>query len=139
MDKAGTSSLASPAWLLRGISAIPGQLRLSRSVLTFTAHGSGTAWAWQLRKLERSTGRPGLAQALESDERWVVFSEALDAIRVSSPWYYFAGGIVVRIGPHDYRISFGKPARSSGDDDGLDAVSDMRRLGKQWMLALGVA
>ncbi len=131
--------MSSPAWMLRGISAIPGALELRGSVLSFVAHDTGTAWDWQLRKLERQAGRAGIMDALKDDRPAVLFREARTDIRVRCPWYYFSGGIVVQIGRQTYRLSFGRPARSSGsEEDELQSVSHMRRVGKQWLRALGV-
>lgn len=46
----------SPTWLLRGIGALPGRLHLADGMLTCTVTDSGSAWDWQLRKLDALTG-----------------------------------------------------------------------------------
>ena len=128
--------MSSEAWLLRGISSIPGELRLSGSILSFTAHDTGTAWDWQLRKLERGAGSTGFMEALKRGGRAVLFSESLADLRVRSPWYYFSGGVVLEIRRQKYRLSFGQPARSSADDNELQTIGTTRRAGKQWLRAL---
>ena len=130
------NSLSSPAWLLRGISSIPGELRLSGSRISFIAHDTGSAWDWQLRKLERVAGNPGFAQSLKDGRTVALFNESLTDVQVQSPWYYFSGGLVLQIRGESYRLSFGKPARSSDDDDELATVSSMRQAGKKWLHAL---
>lgn len=128
--------LSSPAWLLRGISSIPGELRLCDSRISFIAHGMGSAWDWQLEKLERVAGSPGFAKSLEDGSTASLFNESLTDIHVRSPWYYFSGGLVLQIRGVSYRLSFGKPASSSNDDDELGTVSTMRQAGKMWLRAL---
>ena len=128
--------MSSEAWLLRGISSIPGELRLSGSTLSFTAHDTGTAWDWQLRKLERGAGSTGFMEALKRGERFVLFKESLADVRVRSPWYYFSGGVVLEIRRQKYRMSFGQPARSSAEDNELQTIGAMRRAGKRWLRAL---
>ena len=130
------NALSSPAWLLRGISSIPGELRLSGSRISFIAHGVGSAWDWQLRKLERLAGNPGFAKSLKDGSTALLFNESLTDIHVRSPWYYFSGGLVLQIRGEPYRLSFGKPASSSNDDDELATLSTMRQAGKKWLHAL---
>ena len=130
------NALSSPAWLLRGISSIPGELRLSDSRISFIAHDAGSAWDWQLRELERVAGNPGFARSLKDGSTVALFNESLADIQVRSPWYYFSGGLVLQIRGESYRLSFGKPARASNDDDELATVSTMRQAGKRWLHAL---
>ena len=54
MDK--PKLIRTEAWLLRGISSLPGMLELADGNLSFTAFGSGNFWGFQLRKLEQETG-----------------------------------------------------------------------------------
>ncbi len=132
----GRKDLSSPAWLLRGISSIPGELRLCDSRISFIAHERGSAWDWQLRRLERDAGSLGFEKSLKDGSTASLFNESLKDIHVRSPWYYFSGGLVLQIRGVSYRISFGKPASSSNDDDELGTVSTMRQAGKQWLRAL---
>ena len=85
-------SLRTEAWLLRGISSIPGELLLRDGVLSFSATDTGSAWPWQLRKLERSLGVPGFAGALEKAHRRTLFRWPVRSMRFWVPWYYVGGG-----------------------------------------------
>lgn len=134
------TQLDTDAWLLRGISSIPGELRLAAGVLSFTCTGAGSAWPSQLRKLGRAVHQPQLAAALESQTRLELFRWPVDGIVATVPWYYFGGGIVLRHQGITLRFSFGRPA-SSGDGISdasaeFHEVGVMRRRGKIWMDAL---
>ena len=140
--------MVSQAWLLRGISSIPGELELSRGRLSFTAMGIGTAWGWQLRKLERVTGKSGLANRIDSGKDALVFDAPLADIKITFPWYYFSGGLVVQMNQHRYKLSLGRPSNTRfptrGDVAGsvrrageeLEELGSMRRAGKAWQQAL---
>ena len=129
-------AIRSPAWLLCGISSVPGELRLSGSLLSFTAHGTGTAWDWQLKKLERRSGVSGLFNILNEGGHAVVFSEHVTDIQARSPWYYFSGGLVLQIRRQAYKLSFGQPARSLGSDNEAGTITIMRHVGRQWLRTL---
>ena len=133
---ANTYVLCSPAWLLRGISSISGELRLSDSSISFIAQEPGTAWDWQLRKLERVAGRPGFTATLKAGSAVALFNEPLTEIRVRSPWYYFSGGLLLQIRGQSYRVSFGEPVGSFSDGSEWRAASTMRYVGKRWLKAL---
>ena len=135
---AGTTprNLRTAAWLLRGISAIPGELHLSGSRLTFTATGTGSAWDWQLRRLEHGSGISGFAGLLKETGRSALFSETLLALTASCPWYFFSGGLVIEIRDQTYKISFGRPVDLAGGGDDLSTFYAMRKIGKQWIRAL---
>ena len=128
--------IRSPAWLLCGISSVPGELKLTGALISFTAHGTGTAWDWQLKKLERRSGVSELFSMLSNGGHVVVFSEPVTGIRVRSPWYYFSGGLVLKIRQQTYSLSFGQPAGSLGSDDEVRAISVMRHVGRQWLRLL---
>jgi hypothetical protein len=96
--------------MLRGISSIPGELVLKSEQLSFIAHNTGSAWPWQLRKLEREVASPGIAKAIDAGEKSVVFVWPVDEIRAWCPWYYFGGGIKVAKAQIVLRFSFGRPA-----------------------------
>ena len=66
----------------------------------------------------------------------VLFDEQLTEISFRSPWYYFSGGVVLKIRGQHYRVSFGRPADPSSSDIDLQTVSTMRHVGKQWLRAL---
>ena len=129
-------SIRSPAWLLCGISSVPGELKLSGPLLSFTAHGTGTAWGWQLKKLERRSGVSEFLNILNRGGYSVLFSEPVTGIRARCPWYYFSGGLVLQIREQTYKFSFGQPARSLGSGNEVSSISVMRHVGRQWLRTL---
>ncbi len=139
IDKRSTSrsrAICSPAWLLCGISSVPGELKLGGSVLSFTAHGTGSAWDWQLKKLERRSGASEFMNILKDGGHAVLFREPVIGIRSRSPWYYFSGGLVLQIRQQTYKVSFGQPASSSISQNEVQTIRTMRRVGRQWIRAL---
>ncbi len=129
-------SFSSAAWLLRGISSVPGELRLRSAQLSFVAQERGSAWDWQLRKLERDACTANFADTLQSGDHATLFNEPLAQVSIRFPWYYFSGGLVVTTRRQVYRLSFGQLASSSMTSDELETVSTMRRVGKHWMRLL---
>ena len=136
-------TLRTDAWLLRGISSIPGELRLAGGTLSFTCTGSGSAWPFQLRTLGRLLQQPLLADTLEAHKPFVLFRWPAHRVVATQPWYYFGGGIVLRHEGIMLRFSFGRPASSSEGLAGATAeaheVLTMRRRGALWMNALAEA
>lgn len=135
-----STHLHTPAWLLRGISSIPGTLRLAAGRLSFTASGSGNLWGHQLRRLERDVGRKGLAKRLSDEEYAVVFDVPLAHVQqVRFPWYYFSGGLKLTLNGVVYRFGFDRPSNTRLSSEGgnlLGEVSQARRHGKAWQTAL---
>jgi len=140
-----TNKLRSQAWLLRGISAIPGELGLSGDALSFTVHGAGSAWDWQLRKLERHARTTRFASLVRSGSHALLFDAGLREIDITFPWYYFSGGLVVKTSDDTYKLSFGRPANSPRAGVHRDSshalaelgeVASMRKIGKLWREAL---
>ena len=150
IDSTTTTTLRSEAWLLRGISSMPGELILDGGVLRFVADGTGSAWPWQLRKLERELGTPGLAEAIDPGGGSVLFRWPLDAVQAWIPFHYFGGGIRLRHGCIVLSFSFGKPAnmdlRVDSDPAAEDVVDEVRQQlvtvrrmrdhGRRWLAAL---
>lgn len=128
-----SQAFASAAWLLRGISSVPGQLVLDSGFLSFSTNCPGSAWPWQLRKLERQLGTEGVAQALLAGEQCSVFRWQMGSFAWRSPWYVFGGGINLTRNGQKLRIGFGD--QTSGVND----VNAMRKLGQAWLEALGQA
>lgn len=128
------------AWLLRGISSIPGTLALVDDRLRFTASGHGSAWPFQLRTLERHAARPGLARRLDAGKTALVFDVPLGEVRdVAFPWYYFSGGVKMTVHGARYRFSFIRPNGSlapGGADYAESEMSRARRNGRAWQAAL---
>ena len=122
--------------MLRGISSIPGALKLSGGRLSFTAFGAGNCWRRQLRKLERETGRVGLAELLGDDQNAVVFDIPLAEVQdVHFPWFYFSGGVKFTVDGVRYRFGFDRPANTKLSAEGADlvgAISKARRSGRAW-------
>lgn len=138
-----TSELRTPAWLLRGISSLPGELRLRSATLSFVAHGSGSAWPGQLRTLASLLGTEPLGAALDAGRFVELFSWPVADITVSQPWYYVGGGIKVRREGIVLRISFGRQVGARGGPDravaDLGEVATMRARGRLWASALAEA
>jgi hypothetical protein len=102
--------LTSEAWILRGLSSIPGELMLRGGRLSFTAWGTGSAWPWQLRKLGAEVGSSRFSARIESGDRAQLFDWPLEDTRWWFPWHYFGGGMKIRRGDAQLRLSFGMPA-----------------------------
>jgi hypothetical protein len=132
--------LRTEAWLLRGISALPGELRLNSGKLSFIISGTGSAWPFQLRKLGALLNQPALAKAVEEGRSFQLFEWDAHQVQVSTPWYYFGGGIKLKHYATRLRFSFGRPASNSrglaGAAAELKEVGVMRSRGKLWAKAL---
>ncbi|MGB3544071.1 hypothetical protein [Rubrivirga sp.] len=105
-----SQSFESPAWQMIGATQTkPGYLTLHDGVLTFEVEGE-KVFGVHLHQVED-----------------VVF-----------PWYYFSGGVKLRVKKNDYRISFTKPNGAMDPDDrsaGLESVKSIgsgRKAGKAW-------
>jgi len=134
------TTLRTEAWLLRGISSIPGELSLKAGTLSFKANGTGSAWPWQLRKLAVLLGKPELAESIDAGMPGVLFEWPVAEVRIATPWYYFGGGIKLRNQGVALRLSFGRPAANShtlGDAAvELNEVTAMRTRGNLWVQAI---
>lgn len=135
-----TPDLCTPAWLLRGISSIPGELRLSSQTVSFIASGSGSAWPGQLRTLASLLGRHPFGDALDEGGSVELFAWPVREVAVAQPWYYFGGGLRLRHRGVGLRIGFGRPAggaRSPGQAlADFREVAAVRARGKLWAAAL---
>ena len=143
-------TLSTEAWLLLGISSVPGNLMLSGGAIAFTATGTGSAWPWQLRSLGREMGESRLARVLDSGGRVVVFRWPIQELSFWVPWYYFGGGMKIRRGRQVLKLSFGRPVGTGGltsdPSEGLrqaaanfKEVGLMRSTGALWVSALSAA
>lgn len=132
--------LRTDAWLLRGISSIPGELVLQGGSIAFISRSGGSAWPWQLAKLERLLGVAGFAKAVEAGNRFQLFQWPVAEVAVVVPWYYFGGGMKLGRNGQRLRFSFGAPANARRDlasaVDDLRAVGSMRSRGKLWATAI---
>ena len=106
-----TRTLRSPAWLLSGLTrSVAGKLLLTGKRIVFEA----------------------------SDGRRLLDAALADVSEVKFPWYYFGGGMKLRIGTDNYRISFARPANLP-EDFSENAVGDIRSSrdsGAAWKSAL---
>lgn len=137
-------SLRTNAWLLRGLSSLPGTLMLQGAHVSFEATGTGSAWPRQLRALERELSVPGLADALAGGKSCRLFRWPTSTVRVWVPWYYFGGGIKIAHESSVLRISFGRPVDLGGRNIGAVAdqwreIQRMRAQGREWVSALRFA
>jgi hypothetical protein len=104
--------MRSPAWLLSGLTgSVAGELELTQGRFIF----------------ETRDGRRMLDAALG------------ELSAVTFPWYYFGGGMKVRIGTDTYRLSFARPANlpdHSGEGADAGDARSGRRAGAAWKSAL---
>lgn len=93
--------------------------------------------AWRLVGLSRSLPgelhlRDGRFRFTTSEGR--LFDAPLgDVTDVAFPWYYFGGGMTLRVGREAYRFSFVVPTEEHGS---LGDIPEGRRAGKAWQAAL---
>jgi hypothetical protein len=131
------TQLCTEAWLLRGLTgSVPGKLKLAAGRLSFTAMGGGTLWQKELRKLEQTAAKPGLAERMDRGEHALVFDIPLAEITVRFPWYYFSGGMKITAGENRYRFSFGQPANTQLPVNSTHIPSVALRVGDQ-LLEIG--
>lgn len=117
-------------------------------MLRFVANGSGSAWPWQLRKLEHHLAAPGLAASIDHGGGSCVFRWPLEAVQAWIPFHYFGGGIRLSHKDIVLSFSFGRPANMdlrvhAGPGDVLaevrsqwSTVRRMRERGQRWLAAL---
>ncbi len=137
------SHLRTDAWLLRGISSIPGELVLQGRSLMFVSRGMGSAWPWQFAKLERLFLVPGYSQSVQEGNPFQLFKWPVSEIEVVVPWYYVGGGINLTRNGQCLRFSFGAPADTSPNlasaVANLRQVGVMRSRGKLWAAEIAKA
>lgn len=135
-----TSHLRTEAWLLWGLSTLPGELALANGRFSYTAFGCGNFWPAQLRRLEADSGRAGLAQRLDDGEQTVLFDVPLTEVQdVHFPWFYFSGGMKLTVSSVRYRFGFDRPANARAVTDVADlltSVSRARHSGRAWRAVL---
>jgi hypothetical protein len=143
------SNLQTKAWLLLGFSSLPGELSLRAGILSFVASNTGSAWPWQLRKLEKIVGSQGIAASVEQGKKTLLFQWPAKDLQHWFPWHYFGGGMKIKRQGQVLRFSFGTPAnmrlRGHGRDPesviqdvsaGITDVQNMRAVGTMWRSAL---
>ena len=101
--------MRSPAWLLYGMTrSVAGELVMTQERVAF----------------EKSDGSR-------------VFDAPLgDITAVKFPWYYFGGGMKLRIGTNVYRVSFARPGNLPDDVEQAGDIGSARRSGAEWKTAL---
>ncbi len=104
-------AIRSPAWLLSGLTrSVAGELTLTNGRIVFETRDGARLLDAALSELTSAT----------------------------FPWYYFGGGMKLRIGSETYRLSFARPGNLpeySAPDDGGDMRSS-RQSGAEWKAAL---
>ena len=86
---------------------------------------------------------------MDAGEQALVFKLPLAKVQVEFPWYYLSGGLKLRSGSQEYRLSFGRPSNTRMPIDKskplkaatrafeeFSEVAKMRRIGKAWQDAL---
>ena len=135
-----TIQLCTAAWLLRGISSIPGMMKFANNRLSYTAFSSGNFWDYQLRKLKVDAGREGLEKLLSNDEKTVIFDVPFSQVQdIHFPWYYFSAGVKLSLGGTGFRFGFDQPANTRIPTNLMDEfresmkqISQGRQSGKAW-------
>ncbi len=130
-------------WLLKGLTgSTPALLELTGDRVRLTLFGKGALTRGQCRALERETGIAGLAQKLRDNVKTVTCDAAVDEITdCRFPWYYFGGGMHLRVGSVRFRLSFLQPQnvtmnRMMGlSRQGAGSISAGRRAGAEWRAA----
>jgi hypothetical protein len=96
--------------------------------------------------LERETGIVDLARRLRDDDRTVVGEVPIGEVSdVRFPWFYFGGGMHLRVGDVRYRLSFLRPQnvtmnRMAGwSRQGAGSISAGRHAGTLWRAAFEAA
>lgn len=106
---ASHSVLRSPAWLLSGFTrSVGGELALAQGRLAF------------------ETG----------DGRRIFDAELGELSAVSFPWYYFGGGMKLRVGASSYRVSFARPGNLPDLPGEPGDIGSARGAGAAWKSAL---
>ena len=104
--------MRSPAWLLSGlIHSVAGELELTQERFIFETR----------------------------DGRRIIDAPLSDLSAVRFPWYYFGGGMKVRIGTETYRLSFARPGNLPDDFGEAAEKGDLgsgRHVGAAWKSAL---
>lgn len=110
-----THTTRSPAWLLSGLTrSVAGELRLTHGRFIFEAR----------------------------DGRRILDAALGELSAVAFPWYYFGGGMKVRIGTATYRLSFARPANlpdHAGEATDAGDIGSARRSGAAWKSALAAS
>lgn len=107
--------LRSQAWLLSGLTrSVAGELVLTRGRLTFVTH----------------------------DGRRILDAAIGELSSVRFPWYYFGGGMKLRVGASTYRLSFTRPGNLPdlpGEPADAGDIGSGRRTGAAWKSALAAS
>lgn len=124
--------MRSPAWLLLGVSSLPGELRGRGGRIAFTAHGTGSAWPFQLRRLERRLGTPGICDAIEARRSVRCFDWPLAEVAARFPWYEFGAGMRLQHGGQTLRFGFGRPGNMRIMQHNYIPLGGVRNMRAHW-------
>lgn len=123
--------LESSVWLLVGIGNAVGTLKLTADRLTYTITDTGTLWSSQLKALEKTLDKPGLADDLDRGQPVEILNVSAEGIQsVNFPWYSLNIGLNLVVNNSKFKFSFARPNASLGD------VFAQRDTGKTWKIAL---
>ena len=102
-------NFSSPAWLLHGLfGSTAGALTLQDERLSFV-----------------------------KDDGQTVFDVPIgEASEIKYPWHLFGGGLTLRVGAENYRVSFVRPGNTAGAEGNLGDVAVGRQNCKKWKSAL---
>ena len=105
-------TMRSPAWMLSGLTgSVAGELKLTQSRFIFETH----------------------------DGRRILDAPLSELSAVTFPWYYFGGGMKVRIGSETHRLSFARPGNlpdHTGEAADAGDIRSSRQWGSAWKSAL---
>ena len=73
------------------------------------------------------------------DGRRIIDAALGEISAVTFPWYYFGGGMKLRIGMDSYRLSFARPGNLPDDPGGAGDVRSARQSGAAWKSALAAS
>ena len=132
---------------MRGLTgSTPALLDLNDDRLRLTVYGRGALTRGQCRALERETGIEDLAQKLNDDVETVLCDVSVaDVTDVRFPWFYFGGGMHLRVRDVRYRLSFLQPQNVTTNRlmglsrQGAGSISSGRHAGALWRAAFGAA
>ncbi|MBT7410650.1 MAG: hypothetical protein HN826_13185 [Methylococcales bacterium] len=134
------ADICTEAWLLRGISCLPGLLKLDNQILSYTALDYGNLWNFQLRKLELTNNINNIKQELDEKHKIILFELPMSEVKQAHiPWHYFSGGIKITTNKNHFRFSFARPANTYFPMERLNASNDIlesRQSGKAWKKVL---
>jgi len=84
---------------------------------------------FQLNKLERQLGQPGLAEQLGQGGQVQLFSQPVGACNFRWPWYAFSVGFIITVNSLKFRLFFSPPHPGH---QSLSGAFNCRKIGRLW-------